>query len=188
MRVEVIETPTERPVSLAEAKIQTRIDHDDDDAYIEMLIDVAASRIAAPDGLTNRSLCLQTLRASTPRWPCKDLRLPAGPVVAVESVKFYDTDNVLQTVPTSDWFLASRGALTMVDDFVGDALYPRPDAVQITYTAGHADPLDIPASLRHAVLLLISQLYDRRGEPIPSSIVPDPTLASFLTPFRRLTA
>ena len=42
-------------------------------------------------------------------------------------------------------------------------IYDRPDAVEVNFTAGYADAASVPKILRHAVLLLISHLYENRA-------------------------
>jgi hypothetical protein len=46
------------------------------------------------------------------------------------------------------------------DDFDSPSLADRPDAVQVTFTAGASNPRDIPPGLKHAVRILTRHYYD----------------------------
>lgn len=196
MRVVVSTAPTGTPVSLTEAKRQLRVDHTDDDTLITDLINVAAVRVGAPHGLARRSLCSQGLTLSMACWPRvqawpshergRTIRLPGGPVTAVASVTYSDTNNDAQTVDSGDYWLASD-YLTFADDFDAEPLYARPDAVRIVYTAGYATAADIPATLRQAVLLVVSYLYAHRGDMVLSTMQADPMIDQILAPYRLMT-
>ena len=85
------------------------------------------------------------------------------PVTAVNSVKYYDSDNTLQTVSSSDYMVylpdSSRALVTLKDEVALQTVYCRPDAVIINYTTVITSP---PALLKAAVLLQLGSFYENR--------------------------
>lgn len=184
MRVVVITAPAVHPVTLAEAKAQCRVDTTDDDTLIEAMIAGAASALTPPHGILARSLVTQRLEYAAREWPCdRELTLPFGPVTAIQSVKYYDAANALQTLDTDDYFL-DGDALTFIETFSPPCLYRRAGAVRVTYDAGYASAGEVPEAIRQAVLLMVGHLYAHRGEMTADQAAADPTIAALLTPFR----
>jgi hypothetical protein len=73
------------------------------------------------------------------------------------------------------------------------SVYPRPDAVQITYTAGYSStssPFNaasgVPAAVKSAILLTIGDLYENREGQIvyPGQIQENKTVMRLLDQYR----
>jgi uncharacterized phiE125 gp8 family phage protein len=168
MSVVVITPPDEdQPVvSLAEAKVQLRVDHDDDDDYIESLIAVATATIDGPDGWLGLALMRQTLECSVADF-C-EVRLLYPPVSSIVSVKYDDAAGVEQTVPDSDYRLvgASPSRRPRLVPAPGKA-WPQPrcqaGSVRVRYVAGFGEEgCNVPAPIRHAILMMVAELYEVR--------------------------
>lgn len=67
MRLTRIIPPAETPISLAEAKDQCRILHDDDDLLVQSYLDAAVSHLDGWHGVLGRCLVTQTWRAEITR-------------------------------------------------------------------------------------------------------------------------
>ncbi|WP_245458295.1 head-tail connector protein [Rhizobium leguminosarum] len=165
-------TPPATPVvSLAEAKSHLRVFHNDDDAYIEALVDVAIGMIDGADGWLGRALVEQTWEYSIDRFPCSDERghagrvhIPLAPLMSVSSVEYTASDG------TS---LAASGIRTFGDGstlpgYVLPAVgtsWPstlcEPESVRITFVAGYED---VPAGIKHAILLMVGHWYENRED------------------------
>ena len=165
----VVFTPPEDPVvSLEEAKAHLRVDHDDDDDYIESLVAVATATIDGPTGWLGRCLVEQTLEWRGDEFGC-DIRLPYPPIISIDSVKYVDDAGAEQTVSPSDYLLTGAPSLPRLSLNYG-SFWPTPrwqtEAVRVRYTAGWPVGEDGiwtgPAPIRHAVLLMVSQLYENR--------------------------
>lgn len=191
MNIITVTPPPVEPVSDGEAFYSLKITTDPEaDVSAEPdLVEVQTCVKAAREEcerLTSRSFVQRTLRllkgptrSSVRRgleWYMNggsdvvgDIELPAGPVISVSSVKFYDEANTLQTVDPANYFLVQSlvPKVKFVDGFEA-SLYLREDAIQVEYVAGYipvaGTPTDyrvnIPAEVKQAILLLTHAHYD----------------------------
>lgn len=159
--------PTTEPITLDEAKKHLRlIDFTEDDAYITALISVARRTV---EDMIGRALIDTTFTQTAYAWQTAT-QLLRGNGHTIDSVKYDDTDNVEQTVSSSDYELGPFGdgcaALYLRDTFTEPDLYDQPGAgrIRIAYTAGYgAAATDVPEPLRQAVFYLVAHLYDNRA-------------------------
>ncbi|MGE0828947.1 MAG: head-tail connector protein [Hyphomonadaceae bacterium] len=149
------------PVSVDDARRHCAVDHADDDAQIEGFIRAALDWVQPPIGFLGRSIMRQTLRLDLPCWPYEPLQLPAGPIDAVMSVKYFDPDNAEQTLDEANYFL-DEDTLLWTAAFSEPALYLRPGAVRITYTAGYESADAIPAPIVLALKMCVAHWYENR--------------------------
>jgi len=151
-------TPPGPLISLDEAKRHLRVDGSDDDDYITALIAAAQGNIDGPAGWLGRCLGVQTLEVRGWDFSFCD-RLPYPPVIDVLSVVYVDPTGAEQTLPASEYQISVGGFL---EPFYGiswpQARYER-DAVRVRYRAGYEE---IPAPIKHAVLLMVSHWFNNR--------------------------
>lgn len=173
-------------VTLADAKAHLRVDHGDDDAYITSLIGVAstavAERLERTLGLREWDLRLDSEDVRTGF----DIRLPGPPLVEVVSVKFLDTDGAENTYDSANYRVfgigtPQGGGIRLKSGAVWPSLMTGPEAVTVRYRAGYET---VPQDIKHAVLLLIGQLYSARGERIDGDLVEDTAINALLAPYR----
>lgn len=168
MTVRVV-TPALPILSVEEVKQQVRIETDEteEEAYLSSLVAAAQAWIDGPDGWLERSVGVQELEWSLSAWPNGDcFRLPFGPEIEIVSVTYTDPDGDEQVwpFPTPLYF----------EDM--PSVRGRDGDIRIRYWAGYgrrnpdAGPegqpdwlMDIPASIKHAMLLLIGQWYQSRA-------------------------
>jgi len=156
----VLSGPTEEPVSLADLKAHLRVTRQEENEYLEALI-TAAREYA--ENRTGRVLLQQSIVALSPDWADGTFELLRNPVQSVDTVKYYDTDDVLQTLASSNYIVSPLlGWVQAKASAALPSLSGRPDAVQITFTAGAVTVEDVPASLVHAVRLLASHWFLNR--------------------------
>ena len=108
--------------------------------------------------------------------------------VPVTHVKYYDTDNVLQTLSSANYYLPAFNepatlALTTTATIPG--VYTREDAWQIEYVVGWASFAAMPANLQMAVQLLVAHWNEHR-EPLLSGVPTELQFAvtSLCAPYR----
>jgi uncharacterized phiE125 gp8 family phage protein len=191
MNITVIVEPPFEPVTLSEVYASLRLDpegspmtHPHDD-MLNRYISTARQEVEA---MARRCLIEQTLRLSMSGWPInydtwvqswsrnnlvRSIRLYRPPVRSVSSVKYYDEDNVLQTLSASDYYITDDPVpeLRFKTTFVTPTLYDRPDAVRIEYVCGY-DPssespttqaeyaANVPSRLKDAIIIGVQLLYD----------------------------
>jgi len=168
--------PTAEPVSVSEAKTQSRIDISTDDTYIGTLI--TAAREAA-ENYTNRAFISQTWEyylttfANSGR-EFDEIILPKAPLQSVTSVIYTDTDGVSQTLSSSLYTVDAKGEEGRIVPAYGQA-WPStrwvPNAVKVTFIAGYGDAgTAVPAAIKHAILLMVGQYYEQREDLIVGTI------------------
>lgn len=151
------------PVSVAEVKLDQRIEHDDDDALLEALI-IAATEYARE--FVGKALISEEWALSL-RSAGRDGRisLPVTPVSALVSATYFDADNQAQSLNVSDFYLYSGEDWSYIEPVNGSwpTVYDRLDAITVTFTAGFgADAADVPSTIRQAIRLLVGHWYENR--------------------------
>jgi len=168
--------PTVAPITLSEAKAQTRVDHDDEDVLLQHYIDAATSFLDGPTGILGRCLVTQTWRM--------EIDAVTGPIL----LPFPDS-----TIDGAVFSDAVGGDLDYHIGLQDQRLLLRPNSghgrpVEITFTAGYGAAAAVPAAIRQAMLLLIGQWYDNReavtvgaaGSLMPMAV------DALLAPYRRI--
>lgn len=153
--------PTTEPVSLAEAKAQLRVDHTDEDTYISALVSTAT---AAVEEMTGRALITQTWSLSQ-NGAVDRVYLPKTPVQSIDSITYYDRDEVSQTATASDFNLFSdiyRAWVEPKSNKDWPDVFDRPDSLTISFVAGYGAASDVPVEIAHAIKMLLSHWYEQR--------------------------
>ncbi len=159
--------PAEEPLTLAEAKLYLRVDHDEEDAAITQMI--VAARQAAEHYLKRTLVSRQWKLIYACTLPMH-VRLPMGPVTSVASMSVVDEDDVSATVDEELYALnASRTQLCISQAITGYR-------IEIIYTAGYGNAASVPASIKQGMLAHVEAIYEGRGEAF---VLPDAALALY---------
>lgn len=176
MNIVTITEPLFHPCNLAECYSHLRMDPDDsppthpDD---DMLTRHIASATRFAEKFTRRAFVSQSLRLYGPAFTPTGINLLRPPIRSVESVQYYDTSNVLQTLDSANWYVTDdlMPQVRFVTGFAAPAVYDRPDAVRVNFTAGY-DPessppttqadyaANVPSEIKDAILLGVELLYE----------------------------
>lgn len=151
-------------VSLTEAKDQCFVTGSDDDTLLTTLITVAREYAEAR---TWKQIIPATYTLYLDDFPTGIIELPKPPVIAVASVKYYDSDDTLQTVSSSDYQvdLKSKPARIKPEDSWHSA-DDRLNAVEIVFTAGYDDSDEehkLPKKIKQAMLIMIKHWFENRS-------------------------
>lgn len=162
---------TASPVLLLDAvKRNLRVDTADDDDLISDLIVVAQADVEAYTGLV---LTPRTITETAPRlgaW----IDLQSWPVTSVSAVRWFDRSGSAVTLDPSSWSMSlARRPVRIIPSAwswgVPQSISPSFSGVQqpqlpveIDVQAGFASAADVPATVKHAMHLLIAHFYNNR--------------------------
>ncbi len=135
-----------------------RVDGTDNDYVLTAIIDAATRYIE--DKLS------KAIVATTYDWTVECLEqnfyLPKAPVTSVTSIKYYDAENVLQTLSSTAYrVILSDRQRTMIE-FVSDGkptTYKRKDAFVIRFVAGYST---VPEDIKTIIRTKLHQMFDDR--------------------------
>ena len=173
MRLVLVTAPAAPPIMLAEVKAQARVSHDDEDLLLQHYIDAATAWLDGPAGILGRCLVTQTWRAEVDAISGL-IRLPF-PDSVVDRAVFTDAEGgeLIHELELQD----QQPLLRPISGFA------RPAA--ITFTAGYGAPADVPAAIRQAMLLLVTQWYEHRQVTGTGTALPF-AVEALLAPYRRI--
>ena len=176
--------PAAEPVTLALARQWLRLDGTDEDALVTALIEVAREAVEAAARLRLVAQGWRWLRDDWPPGPL--LRVPIGPLRAVNAVRVRDRAGNVTTVPAADLAVETVSRPGRIA-LLGAVPAPRLpcNGIEIDLTVGvAATAAECPAALRQAILITLAQLFENRGDaPTELSLVPPAALA-LLAPWR----
>ena len=169
--------PAETPVSVGEVKAALSIHTSDDDALITTYLNAAIEHLDGPLNLLGKSMVSQvwTQAQRAPVSGRLDLRLV--PVISVDQITYYDSDNVQQTDTVSNYDLIKGDDFAYLDPkpgFAWPTTYDRDDALTVTVTTGYADASAVPNPLKVAIFMLIGSWYARREGLSEGAVLPIP--------------
>lgn len=167
--------PVIEPVSLAEAKLHLRVDGTDDDGLIDALITAAREHV---EEITRRALLTQTWDYTLSEWPGGDyINLPFGNLQSVTSIKWKDSDATETTLTeTTDYIVEKNGdqcgrvVLPYGGSWPSGQLYPS-NPITIRYVCGWTTAAAVPRLIRVAVLMMMADMYEWRGEALVGQAV-----------------
>lgn len=183
------EEPATEPITLQEAKAHLRVDLDDEDTIITVLIGVSRGTLESE---TNRAFIRRGFSMKMDCFPlCNTIELQHGDVEAeTVEVKYFDESEAEQTLDSSTYWVDTHGPIARIvtrDTWPG-TYDGRPNSVSINYDAGYADADAVPLPIKQAMLLLIGHLYENRQAVVTGStstaIVEVPlTVRYLITPY-----
>lgn len=169
MALKLVIPPIIEPVSLEEAKLHCRVETDADDSIIEGWIKTAREYC---EKFQNRAYCQQTWELWLDDFPkVGQLQIPRPPLILVDSIKYYDVDDVEYDFDPTEYFVDTKNepgwvALNYGSTWPSETLRPA-NGVCITFTAGYEpgeydDAENVPSDVKSAIKLLIGHWYENR--------------------------
>jgi uncharacterized phiE125 gp8 family phage protein len=154
--------PATLVVSLDEVKAWLKIDGTAEDTLLTSLISSATAECEAYAGL---SFITRSRTVKLTSFKGRDLLLPYGPVTALTSIKYFDEDDVEQTISSGDYTLDTASGLSKVR--VTES-WPYTNLilnnVTAIYVAGYANAAAVPEIIKTAIKKRIAFHYEHRGD------------------------
>lgn len=173
--------PTYLPVTVAELKAASRIDHALEDGLLNTYL---AAATAYAENVLRKALCHQVLELYLDAWPsCFRFRLPRPPCASLDGVTYQRPEDPLGTYGgTADLALF---VLDSLEEPAEVSLAPRqlwpsplqlvPNAVKVTLTAGYsADGSKVPEGIKQAIRMLAAYYANQRAAVSPTGQVQAP--------------
>lgn len=182
-----------QPVTLGEMKAQLRIELDmtDDDDLISRNIKAATNYYL---NRTGRQLTQATWLAAMDTFT-RFQELPYAPLLKVNHITYYDSNNALQTLSSSEYRINTFSEPGVID-FFGNmpTVYDRQDAIIIEYVAGYgADGDDeglqqeaVPDEDKQIIMILAADMYEHRSENTGETVMKFSTSVDQLISERRV--
>lgn len=170
----VVTPPDDFPLTMSEAKVQSRVrlaSTSEDD----LIFGLIAAATEMSEAHCTRAWLTRTLLLTVNDFPdsWRDrwggaIALPVQPVTAVNSVKYYDTYGVLQTLDPARW----QTWLDHSPPLVATAprtVWPtsqqgRMQPVQVEFVAGYGEAGAVPVQVKTAMKMLVTYWYENRGD------------------------
>lgn len=164
--------PAVEPVTLAEAKAHLRVDTADDDAYITGLITAAREWV---EQYLDRTLVHTQWVMRLDQFPAsgmEPIELPRPPVVAsgtatAVSITLTSEVGTTSTYSTAEYRVDRQSTPGAIRPLYGFTYPPHridDNSVSVTWWAGYgASGTSVPATIRHAMLMLVGTWYERRA-------------------------
>jgi len=167
-----------------------------DDDLLTALITTARQFV---EDVTRRKLVQQTWLYYLDAFPEEDdfIRIPFGNLQNGESTKpvitYKDSDGTVTTMTVAtDYLVETNGddcgriVLPYGVSWPSATLYPS-NPITITFTCGYGTAsTDVPSKIRTAIKMILSKLYDSRGDDITGTIVHEDTAAMKLLASEKL--
>ena len=171
-------------LSLTEVKDQLRITTTADDDSLRLFIAAVRHKV---EHILSKTLITSTWEYKIDAFPAQ-ICLPMAPVQSITTVAYVDTDGANQTF--TDFQFDASGRLSPAYGFSWPSTRDQYDAVTVTYIAGQTHAGNVPADIKHAMLLLVGASDIARedtviGAGVVVSKVPDGA-DSLLMPHKHL--
>ena len=179
--------PASEPVTLDEAKLHLKMDGiSADDTLITALI-IAARQLAEEYcGIKFINTVIEEVYDRFPMGTNEIMYLSCGRVTAVDSVKYYDSNDDLQTFNSVNYIVDTYRKSARIG-LASSASFPTYDSdringVMVRYTSGFgASASSVPEIIKSAIKLTIGHLYLNREDTVKKM----PTMVEYiLNPYR----
>lgn len=174
MDLSLVTDATTEPITTDEAKTHLRVETTADDTYIDTCIKSARLWIERTRGM---GLITQTWDGSLDAFPYDGpIRIPMYPLVSITSVTYHDEDLSTSTVFSSTKYqvdAAKRPPRIYIkngESWPTDSLRLS-SGVVVRFVAGYGAASTVPSDIKHALKLLVGQMYTFREPEVTGTIV-----------------
>ena len=182
MSLYLIEAPEQDDVlTLTDAKLHLRVDFNDDDTLIDSYIATAIQNIDGRDGWLGRAIGEQTWELRLPEFCGNEIKIPLPPLIEVESVKYYDANDALQTLSADDYEVVGIGGFGKARVVLKSGkrwppIAKRAENVVVRFRAGYvtgdSPPApNVPAPILTAIKRQVASMYENREAVVVNATV-----------------
>ncbi len=173
MKIVLKTAPANYPLGLKEVKQHLVIPRGwtEDDDYLDTLITTATDKV---EQFLHRRLITQTWYLYLASWP-DTIVLPFGKLQSVTSIKYKDTDGDESTWSSDEYIVDTNTdpgevVLGYGEVYPNETLYPS-NPIEVEFICGYGDAgSDVDPMIKHAMKLVISDLYETRETEIIGAI------------------
>jgi uncharacterized phiE125 gp8 family phage protein len=172
MGLRLITPPATEPITLQEAKDHLRVTTTDNDAKITRCITEARQYV---ETFLSRALIEQTWDLYLDQFPIDgDIKIPLPPLIAVNSVSYFDSGGVGQILPAAQYYvdtISQPGWLVLAGGGSWPTTLAAVNSVIVRFRAGYvtADSPPLPAvpfDIQAAILMAIGVRYEMREDTV----------------------
>lgn len=174
-----VDTAATTPIfTTAEAKDFLKVDTTADDTIIDNLVAAATESCQI---YTNQYFINTVVTQYSDNWK-EFYSLYKSPVSSITHIKYYDTNDSLQTLAASNYILDDTYQPARIGIAVDGELpnvADRINAVQVKYTVGYGTAsTDVPEGIRTAIILTVGNWYENRQSVITGRTATELPLSS----------
>ena len=174
-----VDTPATTPIfTTAQAKTFLKVDTDADDTLIDNLVSAATESCQI---YTNQYFIDTVVTQYSDNWN-EVYTLYKSPVDSVTHIKYYDSDDTLQTLSSSNYIVDKTSKPARIGVSVTGSLpslADRINAVEVKYTVGYGTAsTDVPEGIRTAIILTVGNWYQNRQSVITGRTATELPLSS----------
>jgi len=165
VKYKILTQPAVEPITLTEAKANLRVNNTVENDLITSYI-VAARKWV--ENYTWRPLITQTWTlfydfSDVQSIKNSTITISKNPVQSISSVKYYDINNTLQTLDSSNYYTDLGGDIASIN-FINQlpTIYNRINALQIEFVCGYGLAVSVPDNIKAAIYMMITAFYDNR--------------------------
>jgi len=152
------------PVTAADVKLYARVAHSVEDDLIDSWI---AAAVKLAQDYQHRAYIEQTWKLTYDGFPPSCILVPRPPLISVESIKYYDSDDAETVFSADNYFVDKNSEVGRISLNYGEqwpTVTLRPiNAFIIDFTAGYGDAAaDVPDSVKNAIYIYCTHMYENR--------------------------
>ena len=147
--------PTQKPITLEEAKAFLRVTDTADDATINLLIGAVTDHV---ENVTNRQLNTATYELFCESFITK---LPKNPIQALTKIEYMDVDGSYIELDSTTYYLYENNGVACIHYEELPTVYEHKKSVKISFVSGY---LTVPDAIKSYMNVKVSTLYENREQ------------------------
>lgn len=181
----LVTAPSTEPLTYSEVKAFLRLNDDTEQTFVTNLITVARQTVETQIW---RPLISQAwgMYFDKDELSLLIFNINKAPVISVDNVKYYDSNNTLQTLAATEYESDIYGNPARFRLKTIPTVYDRMGALYVNFTCGYANAAAVPEPIIQAMYMIIGHLYENRQDVVTGTQVNEIPLASryLLEPYR----